>query len=267
MGLTRVADVLQTEGMSDALRASLWNVLDEEIFSRSGFLYSGGRLGGIDAFSRRVWADFFKQRADSRSQYASEILDVMREFFFGCYWYQVYDFIEFVISTVDSRRLVLSLNSILERELSGYRAISGLIVPITDDLERLALERALEPGPFSGATAHLAQALELFGSRESPDYRNSIKESISAVESAACELSGKAKATLGDALRVLESKSQLHGALRAGFSALYGYASDADGIRHAMLDETRIDSEDAKYFLVTCAAFVNYLKAKRTRIT
>lgn len=55
---------------------------------------------------------------------------------------------------------------------------------------------------------------------------------------------------------------KLHKALKTGFSSLYGYASDAEGIRHAMLDESKLSFSDAKYMLVSCSAFVNYLIGK-----
>jgi hypothetical protein len=89
-------------------------------------------------------------------------------------------------------------------------------------------------------------------------YRNSIKESISAVE-AMCKLAAHDdKATLGQVL----PKMGLHPALRDGFNKLYGYTNDADGIRHALLEESTLTFDDAKFMLVACAAFINYLKAK-----
>ena len=42
-------------------------------------------------------------------------------------------------------------------------------------------------------------------------------------------------------------------------SAMYGYTSDADGIRHAMTEASDLTYSDAKYMLVTCTAFVNYV--------
>ena len=45
-------------------------------------------------------------------------------------------------------------------------------------------------------------------------------------------------------------------------SNLYGYTNDADGIRHAMLEQPNLTAADAKYFLISCTAFVNYLKSK-----
>ena len=54
----------------------------------------------------------------------------------------------------------------------------------------------------------------------------------------------------------------IHGALKAAFVKLYGYTSDADGIRHAILDEPNVDFDEAKYMVVVCSAFVNYLASK-----
>ena len=44
------------------------------------------------------------------------------------------------------------------------------------------------------------------------------------------------------------------------FSQLYGYTNDASGIRHSLTDEATISYADAKFMLVTCSAFVSYLK-------
>ena len=70
------------------------------------------------------------------------------------------------------------------------------------------------------------------------------------------------KATLSDALKAIERRGSLHPALKDGFVKLYGYTSDKGGIRHAMLDEPNLTSADARYFLLSCTSFVNYLKAQ-----
>lgn len=42
------------------------------------------------------------------------------------------------------------------------------------------------------------------------------------------------QATLGNMLKTLEDKGvMIHGALKSAFNILYGYTSDANGIRHA----------------------------------
>ena len=40
----------------------------------------------------------------------------------------------------------------------------------------------------------------------------------------------------------------------------YGFIQD--GIRHALLDASNISSSDAKYMLVSCSAFINYVLGK-----
>ena len=124
------------------------------------------------------------------------------------------------------------------------------------------LETALADSRFAGVAAYLQRALDHYAYRENPDYRNSIKESISAVENMARIVSGKPKALLGDALKEIEKKRLMHKALKDALTRLYGYTSDSDGIRHAMLDEPKLTQADAQYFLLSCTSFVNYLKAR-----
>ncbi|MCD6238197.1 MAG: hypothetical protein J7K51_02530, partial [Thermotogae bacterium] len=112
---------------------------------------------------------------------------------------------------------------------------------------------------------HLKRALDLLANRKSPDYRNSIKEAISAVEAICNLITKEKKATLGQALKRIEDKVSLHPALKNAFSNLYGYTSDAEGIRHALLNEPNLSFEDAKFMLVSCSAFVNYLISKASK--
>ena len=77
-------------------------------------------------------------------------------------------------------------------------------------------------------------------------------------------VSEQENATLGDALKSIEKAGHLHPSLKEGFLKLYGYTSNEQGIRHAMLDEPNITAADARYFLISCSSFVNYLKAQIT---
>ena len=95
--------------------------------------------------------------------------------------------------------------------------------------------------------------------RQNPDYRNSIKESVSALEGMCQKILKKDKVTLGDAICQIEKQYPIHPALKASIKSLYGYTSDADGIRHAMLDESNLSYIDAKFMLVACTNFINYL--------
>jgi len=157
-------------------------------------------------------------------------------------------------------------NSILEREISGYRFVGEKIVPITAEEEIAEIEEALRTTEsLTPVAIHLKTALAFMSDRKSPNYRNSIKESISAVEVICRLIAGSDKATLGQALKVIKSKIGLHPSLEKAFSAIYGYTSNAEGIRHALLDESHLYFEDAKFMLVACAAFINYIKLKSSK--
>lgn len=261
-GLTSASQIIQVESMSDALRNSIWNVLDSSLWSSYGFLLpSRTTHERMDQFSRKLWDRLFKLPTDKRPQ-SNMRLQAIRNFFFECEWYFVYDFLEFAVREMGSERPTLAeqLNRALARESSGYRIIDGLVVGITSVEEVTMLDSALGDDRFLGVTQHLRRALELFADRDNPDYRNSIKESISAVESMAKILAGDSKGTLADALRTVSKQGNLHVALRDGFLKLYGYTSDEGGIRHAILEEPNITHADARYFLMSCTSFTNYLK-------
>ena len=114
-------------------------------------------------------------------------------------------------------------------------------------------------------TIHLQSALDLFSDRESPDYRNSIKEFISAIETICKLITNTEKASLSQAIKVITNKIELHSDLQEAFYKLYGYTSGAEGIRHSLTEKPDLDFEDAKFMLVTCSAFVNYLKVKAVK--
>lgn len=263
IGLKPIRQVLQVHAMDEALRASLWNALHLRVWGVPEFMWSRyGGIGWIKSFSRQLWFEYYKRPIDEIPSHPNTILETIKRGFFGGRWNEVYDFLEAVLGILKNGTLEVDLNAVLNRELAGYRLIDGHFVEITDPQEIAALEEALSSDVYRPVSEHLARALQLLGDREQPDYRNSIKESISAVESMAKIVTKNDGATLGDALRVLEKNDEIHPALRNGMSNLYGYTNDADGIRHAMLEQPNLTAADAKYFLISCTAFVNYLKSK-----
>lgn len=156
------------------------------------------------------------------------------------------------------------INSIFQKEYVGYRFIDGQISPISDEREISTIEECLN-NKYQPIHIHISKANTLLSSRDKPDYENSIKESISAVE-AMCEiitgLKGR-EATLGNMLKYLEhSGIKIHGGLKSAFNILYGYTCDSNGIRHAGdIGGPSSSFEEAKFMLVSCCAFINYLTA------
>lgn len=163
-------------------------------------------------------------------------------------------------------KYVDELNDLFETEFVGYRFIGEKITPISDKNEVKSVQETLSV-VNEGAKEHIQKALSFLSNRDNPDYKNSIKESISAVESVCQIITGDDKATLGEALKKLECKGlHLHIAMRKAFSALYGYTSDQGGIRHAEgMFASDVSFEEAKYMLVSCCAFVNFLIAEESK--
>lgn len=156
------------------------------------------------------------------------------------------------------------VNEVLENEKSGYRILNDIVVKISNETELESIKIASNTR-YNPVNMHIRKAISLYSDKEQPDYENSIKESISAVESMCCIIteSTGAQSTLGNTLKKLESKGVLiHSAMKSAFEKLYGYTSDQDGIRHGGIDFKGASEEDAKYMLVSCSAFVNYLNEK-----
>ena len=118
--------------------------------------------------------------------------------------------------------------------------------------------RTLREAGLGGGTSHLQKASVCINQG---DWAGSIRESIHAVESVARTIDPQASQTLGPALASIERHGALHPALKSAFSKLYGYTSDEQGIRHALLngDEAAVGMDEAVFMLGACASFASYL--------
>jgi hypothetical protein len=257
-----ISEIIQRDSVSDELRNTLWNMLDLLVWQDKDFMNVQHGQTGMEKYSTILWLYYFKKPVDTRPDSTYKTLQSIRSYFFSCQWYEVYDFVEFTLRYLKSDEITKIINDVLEQELSAYRFVGDIFTDITDQQEIEMLENAITDKDFPGVAAHLRRALELLSERESPDYRNSIKESISAVESLAKIITGKPKATLGEAIGIIERQGKIHPALLEAFTKLYGYTSDKGGIRHAMLEDPNLTASDAKFFLISCTSFTNYLKSK-----
>lgn len=272
-GYQKVRDAIQVESIDTPLRNALWNCL--ELYVWKNIRSSTGMYGGtylsypgneqLKLLFTRLWLHHFKRPIDTLSDDWGNLRPQLRAEFYRWQWHEVFDFVEFVANNFETqnftKKFVEICNAYLESEMSGYRFIGSHIAPITDAQEINEIEQALN---FGGGPVqiHLKRSLELLTSRDAPDYRNSIKESISAVESLVSTITGIEKSTLGQMIKRLEEKVGLHPALKSAFSNLYGYTSDDGGIRHALLEAETVRFEEAKFFLVVCTAFINFVNAK-----
>lgn len=272
IGVVPATKQLQIDSIDEDLRNGLWNVLKLAILDNLSTSRYGGEESEFDVFCKILWHSLYKLAIDRIPSNSFRAEEQIRDTYFNSQWYQIYDLIDF-IACINPEVLDLkydqfknSCNNIFEREFSGYRFINNQISPITNNNEIGEIENAIDQaGSFTalqGANIHLKSALGKLSDRNAPDYRNSIKESISAIESVAKAISGNKKDSLAGAIDKIKGKIKIHPALERGFKQLYGYTSDSDGIRHALMDEGTCDFEDAKYMLVSCSAFINYLIVK-----
>ena len=269
IGLRPATKVVQRGAMDENLANSLWNAITIvylDTYENDGvYGYDGVNGSNRGSMVKCLWIEYFKKTTDHIPPRFSGVVEYLKEVFFNAECKEKYRFLEAVFRCGPEGcgpDFICVCNEFLERENSAYRFVNGQIAEITSDAEIESVETAIESAsPFGGVRKHLNAALLHMNDRENPNYRNSIKESISAVEAVAKIVSGNKKATLGEVLKVLEKKGKLHPAQSKGFSALYGWTSRADGIRHGLMEKESLQKSDALYMLVTCSAFVNYLIA------
>jgi len=272
-GHKEVRKALQRGAMDDGLRNRLWDgVYFHFCKPMLEWDYVKGldeAPGGIAATLYGLWQEHLKRPWDTiDSETVGAAVEALRDYFFSCEWWAVYDLLEYLAEELDeyySKRLIRSWNRALEEEKSACRFVGTEIAEITSEEEIKAVESALaQTEALPAVRSHLRRALELYADRPEADYRNSIKESISAVESLACLVAEDAKASLGEALKRIEQQGrvEIHGALKRAFGVLYGYTSDEGGVRHKMLEEGKVGQAEAQYMLAACSAFVSYLISK-----
>ena len=160
-------------------------------------------------------------------------------------------------------QFIKAVNSELEEEKSAYRFVGNLLAPITNLTEINEIQRSLEQvDRFGSVSKHIEDAVKMYARKPNPDYRNTIKEAISAVEFAARIISDKPTATLGEAIKIVDEKFTLHPAFTQGVLKFYGYTSGEGGIRHSLTEASNIDEVDARFALVLCSTIANFLISK-----
>ena len=267
---------LQPDEVSDGLKNRIYNLIQKciECPNDFGIFYRGEyemRFINRNKFIEMLWDEFFKEDIEVlRDHYVSVMtldgygyrIDAIRDKFYGLKeWYRIYDFIEFILNRFNpNEKFSSSLNKIFEEERTPYRIIGNLVTLLTSETEIKEVKQTLEiSDKYQPVKDHLRKALALYSKKPEPDSLNSIKESISGLEALARIVLNNPKSTLGD----LANKLPIHRAFREALKKIYGWTSDEGGIRHAETGEKIISAEEeAKFMLVICSAFVNYIIAK-----
>jgi len=275
-GFVKPRDSFQLDDMDEPLRTAIWNWLYSNFLARisnAGYNWTDSEVNY--KIGTQVWKDVLKRPLDDLPETGGEFSRELRKLVESGYFYIVYEIVEAflhpsIIKAPQYREMLVDLlNLSLETEKSGYRYVGFQLAPIVSKVEVEAISNAIDQGGrFGAAGRHIQQALTHLSDRKAPDFRNSIKEAISAVEAVCRILVEKHSLTLADALKAMESSGfQLHPAQKDGFIKLYGYTSDEKGIRHSLIDEDKLTSTDARFMLIACSAFVNFLIEKYGSVT
>lgn len=212
IGLTHPKATLQIDAIDGDLRNCLWEACREFYLRDFGHTLTQGTTFG--RILKDLYVNHWKVSSDEIELIAEYELRKLKKHFYECNWFDIYNLIEFLsMAAVRNFRAGINvsipkpkeydtafrkrINFFLEREKSAYRFLGDVLVPITSSLEISEIEEAIcLSDKFSGARSHIQHAVRLFGQKPQPDYRNAIKEAMSAVELAARIITGNKKAML-----------------------------------------------------------------------
>lgn len=273
-GYVKPRDILVRECINIDIQNAICSAFDYlyRIYNRIDTNVGRGYEDSYKAMEMAIWIQFQNMRRNDFYTHTGHLVVATTFLESNVIWYKKLDMLEFAIKWMFEnyndnahqdalKKFVKYLNIRFQILGFAYRIVNNQIVEITSEEEIVEIEEALKVS--DPIAEHLSTSMALLSQRPNPDYRNSIKESISAVEYICREITGKT--TLGDALKELDKKGlQLSNMLKTAFEKLYVYTNDkATGIRHALMDEKDAPSfDEAKFMLVACSAFVNYINAK-----
>jgi len=87
---------IQLESMDTELKNGLWNVIKMSCLDSLG-LHPSPYISDYQSFSENLWHNFYKLPVDEIPKNAFDREYYIRRRFFNNEWYEVYDFIEFIL--------------------------------------------------------------------------------------------------------------------------------------------------------------------------
>ena len=276
-GYERMPDPMRLEEISDTLRRDIWNETRRLLKPLLSYRYESKNykkyyfnIEGVE-FIERVLGRLLKLPEDDVDTRYSYVIDLFRKTILNDYFNKVLDLTEIISNEKPDHIFKRKIYHAFEVHAAAYWLdLSHLpyrFFPRSNKVQGDATRKAIETihdGGMRGAEAHLRQASDHINARQ---FADSIADSIHAVESVARTINPKAK-TLGPALDSLQKDGLLkHSALKEAFSKLYGYTSDEQGIRHALLDKASpdVDLDEAMFMFGACASFAAYLVNKHRK--
>lgn len=230
------------------------------------------RYGPGGSYFDRAWrivamdlhVRFFKEPRSSFRDDPSALMKKIETFIARSEFNWLFDLIEFFVRHPGcSAQLKADLASAFIEARAAYRIVEGQIIAVGNEAQAEAITSAIDNADRFGSEAAKKHLLTAATRLRDGAWSDSVRESITAVEAIARMLDPNSR-TLGPALKHLEQNGYLHGSLKGAFGKLYGYTSDEEGIRHALVFKAaaNVDEADALFMLGACASFVSYLASR-----
>ena len=250
-------------------RVSLWNITSQSLTVSATIPDIFGSRQIVSPWATLLYHYHTSHLHEPADEFVDDLeacaSEIKKLFLHGAYNH-VFDFLQVVLRHPSTpHKFCDSVASVLKDCMCAYTVIEDgpTIVPISLPEQRKSIQdafRVLKPDLFKGARSHLCKSAECINNG---DLAGSVRESIHAVESVARRLNADAEKSLKPALDALSQKAPLHHAFKRGIENLYGYTSDEDGIRHALLGEQeKVDIDDAVFMFGACTSFTAYLVNK-----
>ncbi len=267
---------MQLEELSDDLRREIWNAMRRYLKNVLMNIYTGAsgyhNERGYQLFEN-ILGEILREPEDEIDTSHDGILHQFKSLILRDNFNVVLDLIEIIVNRgwQDEEFINRICKSFESYAAAYYLDMSRRpyqFFPRSNKAQGEATRAAIKTihdGGMKGAETHLRQAAEHINTRQ---FGDSISDSIHAVESVARQIDPKSK-TLGPALNSLEKAGLVkHPALKEAFAKLYGYTSNEQGIRHALLDKNSpdVDLDEAMFMFGACASFAAYLVNKHHKM-
>ena len=119
------------------------------------------------------------------------------------------------------------------------------------------LQQLLAPR-YAGPHEHFSKALA-YNAGPSLDLANAAKEAVCAVESLGRIVTAHHSWTLGEVIKGLKKQGKLDPAIAQAFEGLWGFTSNAPGVRHGGATPPTITASDTQLAIEMSAAAIQYL--------
>lgn len=242
------AEILVREEAPDELRGVIVDIAYE---------------AGLEPYGvRSTVCQVLRRRKDSSNWSAFPNVDVeARGHLDSCEWYEVYDVLEALASTVsDTARFEHEINGYFRRRGIGWQLADGRVQTRgAEAFERTVREagEALSADHRITAAHEIHEALRDLSRRPSPDLTGSIQHALAALECVARDITGDPKATLGAIIK--KRRGLLPPPLDTAAEKLWGFASEQG--RHVR-EGGSPEREEAELAVHVAAAVATYLSKK-----